>query len=87
MKRIAEKISKTLEIPEDSISNVSRVVAVGKSSVHIEGFCAIEEYSEEKMRLKLKNGSLAVFGENIVIDEITDEYINLSGVFKSVEFM
>lgn len=87
MKRIAEKISKTLEIPEDSISNVSRVVAVGKSSVHIEGFCTIEEYSEEKMRLKLKNGSLSVFGENIVIDEITDEYINLSGVFKSVEFM
>ncbi len=87
MKRIAEKISKTLEIPEDSISNVSRVVAVGRRSVHIEGFCAIEEYSEEKMRLKLKNGSLAVFGENIVIDEITDEYINLSGLFKSVEFM
>lgn len=87
MKRIAEKLSKSFEIPEDCISDVSRIVAVGRSSMHIEGFFGIEEYSEDKMRLKLKNGSVNIFGTNIVIDEITDEYINISGTFKSVEFV
>lgn len=86
-KKIADRISDTLEIPRDIIANMPRVVITGNGMVHIEGFSGIEEYESERITVRVKEGMVSVAGAGLSIDEITEEYINLKGVVKTVEFM
>lgn len=86
-KRITDKISDSLEIPRDILADMQKIVITGNGVVYIQGFLGVEEYSIERITVRVKGGMCSVLGENLRIDEITDEYINLKGVVKSVEFM
>lgn len=85
--RISDKISDTMGIPRDVISDVSRIVIMGNGIVHIEGFRGIAEYESGKISVKVKDGICTVSGEELSVAEITEEYINLKGKVKTVEFM
>ena len=55
--------------------------------VHIEGFLGIAELSNERIVVKVKNSSVVISGSELCVGEITEEYIDLKGVVKSVEIM
>ncbi len=86
-KGIQDKVSDTLGIPRDIISDIPRVVITGDGDIHIEGFLGISEYSTERISIKAKKQVIVFFGENLGIEEITDEYINLKGKVRKVEYM
>lgn len=86
-KRLSERISDLLEIPGDVITDTERIVIVGNRNVNIEGFRGIDEYSDEKIAVRIKGGVFSVSGEELTVEEITDERIRLKGYIKSVEFM
>lgn len=86
-RRLSERISDLLEIPGDVITDTERIVIVGNRNVNIEGFRGIDEYSDEKIAVRIKGGVFSVSGEELTVEEITDERIRLKGYIKSVEFM
>ena len=86
-KRLRDRISDSLEIPREILTDVQKIVITGNGMVRVENVLGIEEYSSEKISMKVKDGLCAVQGEKLNIDEITDEYVILKGMVKSVEFM
>ena len=86
-KKLVDKISDSWEIPREILSNVQKIVITGNGMIHIEGFSGIAELGDERITIKVKNGSVKIFGTELCVDEITEEYIELKGVVKSVEFM
>ena len=86
-KRIRDRISDSMEIPREILTGVQKIIITGNGVVRIESVKGIEEYSAEKISVKVKDGKCSVSGEKLNIDEITDEYVILKGMVKSVEFM
>ena len=86
-KKLVDKISDSWEIPREVLSNVQKIVITGNGMVHIEGFIGIAELNDERIVVKVKNGSVVIFGSELCVGEITEEYIDLKGVVKSVEIM
>lgn len=86
-KRLRDRISDSLEIPREILTNVQKIIITGNGMVRIESIQGIEEYSSEKISVKVKDGICSVSGENLNIDEITDEFVLLKGRVKTVEFM
>ncbi len=82
-----EKISDSFGIPREIIGNIPKIVITGEGLVHIEGFRGLEEYTDEVISVKFSGGVFSVKGEKLNICEITDEYIDVCGIVKSVEFM
>ena len=85
--QISNRISDSLGIPRDIIADMGKIIITGNGAVHIEGFSGIDEYSEERISIRVKNGMFIIEGKSLSIDEITEEYINLKGMVKSVEFV
>ena len=86
-KKLVDKISDSWEIPREILSNVQKIVLTGNGMVFIEGFSGIRELLDERIVVKVKNGLVGIFGKDLCVSEITEEYIELKGVVKSVEFM
>ena len=86
-KKLVDKISDSWEIPREILSNVQKIVITGNGIVHVEGFLGIIELCDERIIVKVKNGSVKIFGTDLSVSEITNEYIDLKGVVKSVEIM
>lgn len=82
-KVIREKMGEILDMPLDMIKGYSRMTVLGNESVWIENYQGIMEYEEELIRLS--NG-IIIFGRNLLIEEITDEDMLITGKIKSVEF-
>lgn len=86
-KRISDRISDSLEIPREILSNEQKIIITGNAMMRVEGVLGIEEYSNEKISLRVKRGICSVSGTELNIDAITEEYVILKGMVKSVEFM
>lgn len=86
-KNTANAVSDFLEISRDILVNIPRIVITGNGVINIEGFLGIEEYMPERTVIKTKSGLVVISSDNLMIDEICEEYIMLKGDIKSVEFM
>lgn len=52
----------------------------------LEGCKSIVDYQNDYIKLKLKKGSLSVFGKNFLISDFEDEKIIVKGEISSIEF-
>ena len=86
-RKFINKVSDTLDIPRDVIGNIPRVTLTGNGFIHIEGFSGIIEYSDEKTLIKTADGVVWILVKNIEISFLTEEFIDLVGEIKTIEFM
>ena len=86
-RQIINNISDRLEIPRDVIGNEARITMIGRGVVFIEGFLGIFQYDEKKTIVRVPKGMVAISGEGIFISGITEEFIELKGDIKTIEFM
>lgn len=59
----------------------------GRNILHAEGYCRIEDYSEEKIVLTSREGSVAVYGVGLTLCHLTDERISIEGRIDRFEFI
>ena len=64
-KKLVDKISDSWEIPREILSNVQKIVITGNGMIHIEGFSGIAELGDERITIKVKNGSVKIFGTEL----------------------
>lgn len=82
-KKIKEKFSDMMELPKELLLNISRITVLGNESVLVENYKGISEYGENVIRLSNK---IDIFGENLNVEEITDEEIMITGKIHNIEF-
>lgn len=83
---IKENISEILELPKDIILDLPRITVLGNLEFRIENHKGIIEYSNEKIRIKIKNGIIKLIGANLLIKTIISEEIIVTGNILSIDF-
>lgn len=78
-----EKIQKALEIPVELLKNYPRITALGNESIFIENYKAIIEYEKNLIRI---SNNVAVYGDELNVEQITADDILIAGKIKSIEF-
>ncbi len=83
---IPKKITKKLDIPDDIIFDIPRIIALSNTEIRIENYKSIMEYEPEKITLLSRDLIIIFRGKELNISIITDDEISICGVVSSVEF-
>ncbi|NLZ53890.1 MAG: sporulation protein YqfC [Thermoanaerobacteraceae bacterium] len=83
---IKRKISDALDLPQDIILNVPRVIVTGKIAVFIENHKGIIEYNSELVKINTSIGIVCVKGEDLLIKTIVTDEITVEGKITAIEF-
>lgn len=67
------------------IKNKYNIVNVSGKIVYIEGHKGLSLLSKAVMCLKIKKGSIKIEGENLVLRELYDECVKISGKIQKIE--
>lgn len=85
-RQLPKKIAKTLDIPEDILFDVPRILISSNTEIRVENYKSILEYENEKITLMAKEFLIQLQGKNLNITIITDDEISICGNILSVNF-
>ncbi len=84
--KLGKHIFEALDIPEESYLDSAKITLWGKETVLIEKHEGIFECAENKVRLFTKHGLLHVEGEKLVLLEMSDERLYITGKVEQIGY-
>lgn len=75
-----------MSMPEQYNSKQSHIVVSGREELLVDQAVGILEYSEDCVRIRLKQGVLQVLGETLRIDVYTEKNIVICGRLQTISF-
>lgn len=81
-----ERVTHFLELPPEIIYNLPKVTLSGNVQLFVENHRGIIEYSRGKVRIAVNLGELAIWGDELVIGQITREGICLVGKIAGLQY-
>ena len=81
-----KKINKILEIPEEVVSSMPKITALGFSKILIENYKNIMEYQDIFIRINTSIGIININGLDLKMEEMTIDDIVIEGTIDSIEF-
>lgn len=81
------KLSNFLELPQEVLLGISKIVLIGNNRLLVENCKGIVEFENQKIRLSTVNGLVKIQGENLIIKEITSESVIIIGEISSLKFL
>lgn len=85
--QVAKWISRTVEIPQDVMMDLPRITMIGQIHIYIENHRGLLTFTDNELRLLLKQGQLQIKGEAFVIKTILPEEILLQGKIDQVNYL
>ena len=82
-KVVREKMEQLLDMPLDMIKGYSRITVIGNESVLVENYKGIVEYEGKIIRL---NNGITIVGTNLLVEEITDDEMIITGSIQKIEW-
>ncbi|MBE5785237.1 MAG: sporulation protein YqfC [Clostridiales bacterium] len=82
--KLGRRILETLEIPEEAYSDTAKITLWGKKTLLLEQHSGIFECGEKRIRLFTEPGILRIEGEDLVLLELSDERLYVTGKIESV---
>lgn len=80
-------LSDLLQVPRDVTSGIPRIEMIGSGQLQVENYLRIEKFSNKEIKLKIKEGSLAVSGDNLKIKTIHPQFIFIEGTINEVRYL
>ena len=74
------------DIPFSAMGNNLHIEMFGNKRISLDGGFTIVEYTEEIIKLKFKKCYLEIFGANLIINNVSDENLLITGKIISLEF-
>ena len=81
-----EKLNKFLELPEEIIYDVPKIMIVGKN-VSIENYKYVIEFETSRLLINTSIGVLRLEGKNFEIIEITKDEVLVNGTISKLEIL
>ena len=85
--RLKAWLTRTLEIPPDVMMDLPRITMVGRLHIYIENHKGLLVFSDQEVRLMLKQGQCIILGKDFVIKTILPEEILLEGKIDEVRYI
>ncbi len=73
------------DIPSELVTNCSRMVLMGNNEFMIENYDGIIEYEVNRIRVGTASGEITIMGNELLISELDNEELLVSGHIKSIE--
>lgn len=86
-RKIKQQISNVLEIPNDIMLDLPKIVVVGNVQVLIENHRGIVAYSSEQIRVSVSCGELEIRGQELVLRNILPEEMVIEGKIQAVSYL
>ncbi|WP_153123385.1 sporulation protein YqfC [Peribacillus tepidiphilus] len=80
-------LTKSMDLPNDVMMDLPRITMIGQLHIYIENHRGLLTFSDQEIRLLLKQGQLLVRGQSFIIKTILPEEILLEGKIDSVRFI
>ncbi len=84
---VKRSIAEMLELPKDIVLDLPKIIMVGNLQVYIENHKGIIEFTDNKVRINTKNGTLCITGKNLILKNIVLEEIIIVGEINQVDFI
>ncbi len=85
-RKLYEKISAFLEIPQESVADIPVFVLRGRHELEAEGCTGVLEYEAERIILALAKGRITVLGNMLELSDFSDRHLCVRGNIESVSF-
>lgn len=86
-KKIRDLAVNALDLPEDLVHGVPRMILTGDMRLSIENHRGVDLFTSELLRLRLEEGKLEVAGQNLVIRSILREEVEIEGTIERIQFV
>lgn len=83
---IRERLAKTLDLPIDSLCDMTRITLLGDSELLIERFRGLYLYSENEIILTIDGKRLTVTGADLVITGAFSDRMMIVGKIESIAY-
>jgi len=80
-------MTRSLEVPPDVMMDLPRITMIGQLHIYIENHKGLLAFTDQEVRLLLKQGQLLIKGSHFVIKTILPEEILLEGEIEKVMFI
>ena len=74
------------DLPFSAMGNNLHIELLGNNRLVLDGEFTIIEYTEENIKLKIKKGFVEIYGIRLVINNINDESLIITGKIILLEF-
>ncbi|WP_243386280.1 sporulation protein YqfC [Bacillus kexueae] len=85
--RVTKWMTRSLEVPPDVMMDLPRITMIGQLHIYIENHKGLLTFTDQEVRLLLKQGQLLIKGSHFVIKTILPEEILLEGEIEKVMFI
>jgi sporulation protein YqfC len=80
-------MTKQMQLPADVMMDLPRITMIGQLHIYIENHRGVLKFSNQELRLLLKQGQLLIKGDNFVIKTILPEELLLEGRIDQVLYL
>jgi len=80
------KFNKLLKIPEEVVTDIPKITALGFKKLAIENYKNILEYQDIFIRINTVIGVINISGINLKMEEMTVDDIVIEGIIDNIEF-
>ncbi len=80
-------MTKQMQLPADVMMDLPRITMIGQLHIYIENHRGVLQFSNQELRLLLKQGQLLIKGDNFVIKTILPEELLLEGRIDQVLYL
>ncbi|MCL2373389.1 MAG: sporulation protein YqfC [Defluviitaleaceae bacterium] len=87
MTNIKEKLVSLLSLPKEIALDLPVLMATGRNEINVENYKSLIEFSETRIRIRTKDGELAVEGQGLKLRHITTENILIYGKIAGVLYL
>ncbi len=74
------------DVPFSAMGNNLHIELLGNNRLSLDGEFLVIEYTEETVKLKMKKGFIQIYGARLIINNINDENLLITGKIISLEF-
>ena len=84
--RVRMEATDNLKLPKDVVLGEVLISFVGRTSVVVENYRGIIEYTEKRIRLQTKTCQMTLCGEGLHIDYYTEDEMKISGEIGEIRY-
>ncbi|MFA6940075.1 MAG: sporulation protein YqfC [Clostridiaceae bacterium] len=84
--KAAERLSKSLDIPEDVVINIPKITIVGNNEISIENHQGVRYFQQDVIKINSKIGEIILEGDKINIIYMSKTTIVLNGNFTGISY-
>lgn len=86
MLKFGKKVAETLGMPPSAVMNIPVVTLHGNISAEIENYKSVALYTENEVRLNCGGYVVSLYGTELCIEHISDDFVSISGDFQKIEY-